>query len=170
MLLSIWGSRDRGAKSAAKQPIEIAHIKTFLPSQVIDIAHRRGFSYCVPDTGGWWSSAQEPIPVSRDINGNDALGVDMLVRIRGDVHDLMIRINLRRSRSNLTDPGRVPRHDNVREQCQARRDRSHLLGRAAVPCADRPGIDRALQGVDRLSLAEQRVVHPAKGGITEIST
>jgi len=108
--------------------------------------------------------------MSRDINGDDALGVDVLVRIGSDLHDVMIWINLRRSRSDFTDPGRVPRHDNVREQCQAGRDRSHLLGRAAVPSADRPGIDRALQGVDRLALAEQRVVHPAEGGITEIST
>jgi hypothetical protein len=164
------GSRDRVAKSAAKQPIEIANIKTFFSSQAIDIAHCRGFSYCVPDTGGWWSSAQEPIPVSRNINGDDALGVDVLVRIGSDVHDVMIWINLRRSRSNLTDPGRVPRHDDVREQCQTGRDRGHLLRRAAVPCADRPGIDRALQGGDRLALAEQRVVHPAEGGIAEIGT
>ncbi len=86
--------------------------------------------------------------MSRDINGDDALGVDVLVRIGSDLHDVMIWINLRRSRSDFTDPGRVPRHDNVREQCQAGRDRSHLLGRAAVPSANRPGIDRALQSVD----------------------
>ena len=67
--------------------------------------------------------------MSRNINGDDALGVDVLVRIGGDVHDVMIRINLRRSRSDLTDPGRVPRHDDVREQCQTGRDRGHLLGR-----------------------------------------
>ena len=86
---------------------------------MIDIPHSGGFSYYAPDPCRWRFPAQEPIPVWRDVNGDDAFGVDMLVRIGGDVHDVMIRKGVRHSRSNLTDPGRVPRHDNVGKQCQA---------------------------------------------------
>ncbi len=77
-----------------------------------------GFSYCAPDSSRWRSPARDPIPVPRDVNGDHTLGVDMLMRVGGDVPDMMIRKALRHSRSNLTDPGGVPRHDNVGKQCQ----------------------------------------------------
>jgi len=50
-----WGSGNCGAKNGAKQPIEIAQIKSFLPSQVIDLAHLRGFfhiAFLIPVVGG----------------------------------------------------------------------------------------------------------------------
>lgn len=62
---------------------------------------------------------KEPFPVWRNVNGHDAVGVDMLVRIGGDVHDVMIRKNVWHSRSQFANAGGVPRQDNVGMQCQA---------------------------------------------------
>ena len=39
----------------------------------------------------------------RDVDGDDALGIDMLVRVGGDVHDVMIWKDVRHSRSHLAD-------------------------------------------------------------------
>ena len=49
----------------------------------------------------------------RHINRNDALCVDMLVRIGGDMHEVVIGKVLRRFCPNFADPGGVPRHDDV---------------------------------------------------------
>ena len=77
----------------------------------------------------------------------------MLVRIGGDVNEVVIWKDLRLLCPDLTDPSRVPGHDDVGEQCQAGRDRGHLFGRAAIPRTDRAGINRALEGVNRLIMS-----------------
>lgn len=55
----------------------------------------------------------------RHIDRDDALRVDMLVRIGGDVSEVVIRKDFRRLRPNLANPGCVPSHDDVGQQCQA---------------------------------------------------
>jgi hypothetical protein len=54
------------------------------------IFHTTEVSYYAPDPGRWRFPAQEPIPVWRDVNGDDALGVDMLVGVGRDVPEMML--------------------------------------------------------------------------------
>ena len=49
----------------------------------------------------------------RHIDRDDALCVDMLVRIGGDMHEVVIWKDLRRLCPNLANPSGVPRHDDV---------------------------------------------------------
>lgn len=86
---------------------------------MIDFPHCEGFSLCLADLGCLRPTVEEPGPVWRHIDRNDALRVDMLVRIGGDVPEVVIWKNLRRLRPNFADPGRVPCHDDVGHQCQA---------------------------------------------------
>lgn len=98
--------------------------------------------------------------MSGDIDGDDAFGVYMLVGIGGNVHELMIREAFRSPRSDLSYPGRVPRHHYVGEQCQTRENRGHLLRRSSMLRTNRPGIDRAAMcGPTRLSSARHHLFY-----------
>ena len=62
----------------------------------------------------------------RDVNGHDAVGVDMLVGIGGDVHDVMIRKNVWHSRSRFTNAGGASRQITL--VCSVRPDDIEAIG------------------------------------------
>ena len=106
--------------------------------------------------------------MARWVDGKHPFGVDMRVSVGCDMLDVLLRKDGGLCGTDVPDPGRIPCHDNIGEQSQARRDCGDLFECATMPGTDRARIDRALQAVGRFSLGEQGLVEGAEYRIAEI--
>ena len=82
-----------------------------------------------------------------------AAQVDMGVGDRSDVRKMLLRELIGAFRDNRVDPPRIPVDHQIGDEGQRSRDRSQFFVGAAMGDADRAGMDRSLQAMDRFALA-----------------